>query len=144
MNFFNNFIGHWITKKNVFILKYNTKHIYEEKIKITINKNKDINNFNCYKLNYSLNDVNNYSSYFNLNYIDYYFNKKNNTIFNKYKIQKISQNLLKINANLKNHLIFVEYIYFINKNFNTSVSFIKKNNEYLVTIFTSYIKIKNS
>lgn len=140
MNFFDSFSGNWITKKSIFIHKYNIKHVYEEQIKIV--KNDHLDSYNC-NLNYNLNNknINSYSFYLNLTHN--LLNKKTETIINKYNIQKINHDLLKISINPKTNLVYHEYIYFINNNFNTSISFIKKNKNYLATIFTSYIKVYN-
>lgn len=141
MNFFDNFLGNWITQKSIFILKHNIKHISQKKIKITTSE--DFNDFYIHKLNSTINNQNDYSNYTHLHFINNYFNKQNCSLINTYKIQRINQNLLKIYRNLKNDLTYTEYIYFINNNFNISISFMKKNNKYLATIFTSYIKINN-
>ena len=141
MNFIDYFSGYWITKKSVFIYKNKKKYSYEEQIKII--KNDSFNDTYVYKLAYNLYRQNNYYNVFNLSYNNNLLHKNNNIIAYKYKIKKINKYLLKININLDNNLTYYEYIHSINKNFNTSISFIKKNKNYLVTIFTSYIRICN-
>nr|YP_009393704.1 hypothetical protein [Caloglossa beccarii]ARW62266.1 hypothetical protein [Caloglossa beccarii] len=141
MNFFDNFSGHWITKKSIFIHKYNAKYAYEEKIKII--KNNYANDIYNYQSMYNINNknVNLYFNIFNLDCSNNSLNKKTKIIKNQYRIKKNNHDLLKVHLNLNNNLTYNEYIYFINKNFNTSISFIKENKNYLVTIFTSYIKV---
>lgn len=134
MDFFDKFLGQWMTKKNIFILKYNLKYTYEEQIKVT--KNEDSNLLYDYQL------INENASVY-LKGLNYVFEKKNQISTNEYKIQKINKNLLKINQIINENTYYTEYMYFIHDNFNTSIGFIKKNNNYLATIFTSYIKFKN-
>ena len=139
MNFIDYFLGYWITKKSIFLHKSKKKYSYEEQIKII--KNDFFNENYIYKLAYNLYKQKNYSNTFYLNYKNNLFYKNTNTY--KYKIEKMNNYLLKININLDNNLTYCEYIHLINKNFNTSVSFIKKNKNYLITMFTSYIRIRN-
>lgn len=134
MNFFDKFLGYWMAKKNIFILRYNLKCTYEEKIEII--KNKDQNQAYCYKLN-------NKTDTLNLKCFNSYFEKEKGISINQYKIKKVNENLLQIYRKLSNNIYYTEYIYFINKNFNTSIGFVKRDKTYLATIFTSYIKVYN-
>lgn len=132
MNFFDKFLGQWMTKKNIYILKYNFRYTYEEQVKVT--KNEDENLLYDYELNHRDNK-------FYINYSNYFFERKKQSLTNIYNVKEINKNLLQISQKVNEKIFFIEYIYCINENFNTSIGFIKSNKKYLATIFTSYIKI---
>lgn len=137
--YFDNFCGNWITKKSLYLLKNKVEKKYEEILNITNN-----NNQNVYLIDSKMNNNNNIdlNSYIlNFNYKTITKITKTKIFYTNYVVQIISNNLFRIQHQIKkNQLIYTEYIYFVNQNLKTSFGFVKKNNKYILIIFTSYIK----
>ena len=141
--YFKNFRGDWITQKSLYLRRNKIEKRYEELFNIT----------------HYLNNVYHESDIVQYKMTAYSPKIKSYIInFHKQKIIKIVQefkqiyNINIINKNLlqfqrkiaTKKIIYNEYIYEINDNLKISIGFLKKNNKYLLIIFTSYIKkLKN-
>lgn len=132
---FDNLQGNWATKKSIYLIKNRVERKYEEKF--NIEKNNKLNDSFNYKLKYILIKKRDSTLAYELSFVDSFINK----LQQSYDIKFIEKDFIKIESKLINHSInCYEYIYFINKNLNISVSFLKKNNKYLMIVFTSYIR----
>lgn len=141
--------GTWLSQRTIYCLK--TKNFYNNHSKIKISRknnsqksNSEINEMYHYK---DLNTSRNNSTY-NFSSQTFPFNegliKKNtNNYTENYKYKIYSINCLQIES-IKKHIEYIEYIYFINKNFRISIITIKKLKKYLSISFSSEIKVINN
>nr|YP_009391224.1 hypothetical protein [Dipterocladia arabiensis]ARW59368.1 hypothetical protein [Dipterocladia arabiensis] len=137
--YFNNFCGNWTTKKSLYLFKSKIEKKYEEVLNITNSNNKTYTDYELLIYIVSKNNIN--IDKYILNFYKTNIVKTINKSQKNYNIQIIGQDLIKIQNNIKNKkFIYNEYIYFIHQNLKISFGFIKKNDKYLLIIFTSYIK----
>nr|QCI09088.1 hypothetical protein [Inkyuleea mariana] len=139
--------GDWISQKTLYYLK--KKYIYNNKSNIKIlklnnftnNIIKNSSNYNIYNFQYS-NKKNNDLYFFSKksNYSSGNIKKISSNDIQNYHFQLISSNCLIIQTMEKN-IKYIEYIYYINKNFRISITLLKKINQYIAIAFTSYIRI---
>nr|YP_010156051.1 hypothetical protein K4Y23_pgp013 [Cumathamnion serrulatum]QQY85355.1 hypothetical protein [Cumathamnion serrulatum] len=138
-NWFENLQGSWSTKKSIYLIDNKIEHTYEERFNLEKN-NREKDDLN-YKLKYHLRRKKDNMLFYQLSIIENLINK----LKISYSIKLIEKNLIKFEHRLKKKsIIYSEYIYYINKNLNISISFLKRNNKYLMIIFTSYIKTSNA
>lgn len=141
-NWLDQFYGNWITKKSIYLLKNKIQNNYEEALNIF--KDTNTTNIYSYQLNFNVLKNNNKNIYYQLICLNNNIQKNNSKLKQSYNINKINNKLLKIDLTTKSkNIIYSEYIYSINNNFKISIGLLKKNNKYLLTIFTSYIKTNN-
>lgn len=135
-----NLSGYWTATKNIHIIQSNKKYTYKEHLQfikcpqetpsipheiynLLYYSDKHINYYYHNRKKVTENYVENISKQIDLNYI----------------IENNSKNYTKFKY-LKNKIQYEEYIYIINQNLQISIAIIKKLNQYIAIVFTSYIK----
>lgn len=142
--FFENLEGNWIAQKNIYFLHNKRQYQYKEFINI-INNTQNINIIKNLLYQYSIFILNkenkNNILYNNLSIYNKNIIKNLNKLIKNYDIDLLTNKLLKVKLKLdQNNLIYYEYIYTINNNLKISIGLLKKQNKYIATILTSYIK----
>nr|WOA02467.1 hypothetical protein [Gloiopeltis furcata] len=145
----NNIEGNWISQQTIYYLKIRQKSINTFKFDVSTSiKFLESTEIDIYEHRYTYND--NPDLDYNVNY--WYgdtneVRKKGGAVQKTYKkISKnyvfsiINEHTLKIKSNHEN-ILYEEFVYYVNKNFNLSVITIKKLNNYVAICFTSSIKI---
>lgn len=141
--------GIWLAQRTVYCLT--TKTFYNNHSKIKISKK-----YNPQKINSEINeiyhyiDLNTLENNYNYHFLSQVFpfhegliKKNTNKYTENYKYKIYSINCLQIES-IKKDIEYIEYIYFINKNFRISITTIKKLKKYLSISFSSEIKMMNN
>nr|YP_009393082.1 hypothetical protein [Bostrychia moritziana]ARW61644.1 hypothetical protein [Bostrychia moritziana] len=149
-NFFQDFVGEWLSQKNIYLLdkKMQKKYNHTTKILLTNNKYSILNKTNlCY--NYNLDLFNKNESFTNTIRCLKYTNlilaniKKSTHVAINYHF--ITKTLIKICWNVVNqNLLYEEYLYSTNKNLKICIGNLKNldTNQYIAISVTSYIRLK--
>lgn len=147
--FFKDFLGEWLSQKNIYLLQNKKQKRYNNTIKISImNNNYCVSNTSntYYKYNVELLE--------NLEYIinnEQYLKKFNIDTLKTQKINLtvnlnfIAKNLLKIYWHLiSKNLVYEEYLYSTDQNLKICIGNLKnlKSNQYIAISVTSYIRLK--
>nr|YP_009395977.1 hypothetical protein [Dasya naccarioides]ARW65163.1 hypothetical protein [Dasya naccarioides] len=131
--YLDSFCGQWTTKKSLYLLKNKSEYKYEENFEILKDIEKQINTKLLFK-----NDRANFLYQLDDNL---HIKKFKNNFNETYNVKIFDKNLIKIEKEINyKELIYQEYIYSASENVKISFSLLKKQNQYLFILFTSYIK----
>nr|YP_009297951.1 hypothetical protein Plocam_053 [Plocamium cartilagineum]AOM67889.1 hypothetical protein Plocam_053 [Plocamium cartilagineum] len=141
--------GIWLSQRTIYCLK--TKNFYNNYSKVNISKQNNLRKSNLERNEiYYYKDLNTSGNNYIYNFISKSFpfnegliRKNTNKYIENYKYKIYSINCLQIES-IKKHIEYIEYIYFINKNFRISITTIKKLKKYLYISFSSEIKVINN